>query len=346
LLPWTTIAYRKKDPSEGQAILTLRISRCLRAGLAVLALMAVASPSQGQQADKIVLHEGYPSRVASFWPNYVAAAVGLYAKQGLEVQDVVVDPNLTTSMLIGGSVEVSHADTTQLMLALQKGANLVAVGLQTDRNPYSLMAPAAIKTVADLKGKRIGAAGEIDVYTYVIKQILRKAKLDPDKDVEFVYGGGQNQRLSAIIGGAIQAGLFSPPSDARLKDQGFHVLAFAPDVAPNLALSVTTVRRDWAEQHSDILRKLLRAQYEAVQWLNNPANKAQALTILETTINARPADAEAAYDYYIGKHIWADACVHRPGLLGVVNIMHETGQLTTLTPSDVPKIADPEWCAK
>ena len=311
-----------------------------------LALAALTAPGQAQQSDKIVLHEGYPSRVASFWPNYVAAQTGLYAKQGLEVQDVVVDPNLTTSSLIGGSVEVSYADTTQLMLALQKGANLVAVGLQTDRNPYSLMSPGAIKTVADLKGKRIGAASEIDVYTYVIKQILRKAKLDPDKDVQWVFGGGQNQRFSAIIGGAIQAGLFSPPSDARLKDEGFNVLAFAPAVAPNLALSVTTVRRDWAEQHADVLRRLLLAQYQAVQWLNNPANKAQALQILETTINARPADAEAAYDYSIGKHIWADACVHRPGLVGVVNIMHVTHQLTTLTVNDVPKFADPQWCAK
>jgi ABC-type nitrate/sulfonate/bicarbonate transport system substrate-binding protein len=337
---------RKIPRSEGQAIQRLRTVSFLRAAVATLALVALASPGQAQQGDKIVLHEGYPSRVASFWPNYVAESIGLYAKEGLDVQDIVVDPNITTSSLIGGSVEVSYADTTQLMLALQKGANLVAVGLQTDRNPYSLMSPGSVKTVADLRGKRIGAASEIDVYTYVVKQILRKAKLDPEKDVEWVYGGGQNQRLTAIIGGAIQAGLFSPPSDARLKDQGFHVLAFAPDVTPNLALSVTTVRRDWAEQHPEVLRKLLHAQYEAVQWLNNPANKAQALQILETTINARPPDAEAAYDYYIGKHIWSDACVHRPGLVSVVNIMHETQQLTTLTANDIPKIADPEWCSK
>jgi hypothetical protein len=124
------------------------------------------------------------------------------------------------------------------------------------------------------------------------------------------------------------------------------VLAFAPDVAPNLALSVTTVRRDWAEKNHDVLRKLLRAQLDAVQWLNNPANKTQALQVLETAIGARPSDAEAAYDYYIGKHIWSDACVHRPGILGVVNIMHETQQLTTLGPADVPKITDTQWCAK
>lgn len=293
-----------------------------------------------------MLHESYPSKVASFWPNFVASAKGFYAKQGLDVQDVVVDPNVTVSTLIGGSTELSYADSTQLLLALQKGANLVAVGLQVERNPYSLMSSPSIKTLAELKGKKIGAANEIDVYTYVIKQILRKAKLDPDKDVEFVFGGGQNQRLSAEISGAIQAGLFSPPSDSRLRGMGFNTLAFAPDYFPNLTLSVETARRDWVQQHPDLLRKVLRAQTDAVQWLNNPANKAEALQILETSLNAKPADANAAYDYYIGKHIWSDACAHAAGLVAVADILQKTGQLTTLTPKDVPKYVDSSQCPK
>jgi len=305
-----------------------------------------ASIGGAQQPALIVLHQSYPSKVASFWPNYVAAAKGFYAKQGLDVQDVIVDPNVTTSVLIGGSVELSYADSTQLLLALQKGANLEAVGLQVERNPYSLMSSPSIKTIADLKGKRIGAAGEIDVYTYVIKQILLKAKLDPDKDVEFVFGGGQNQRLGAVISGAIQAGLFSPPSDAKLRDLGFNTLAFAPDYYPNLTLSVTTARRDWVEQHPDLLRKVLQAQTDAVHWLNNPANKAEALQILETNLNASPADAAQAYDYYVGKHIWPDACVHPAGLVSVAEILQKTGQLTTLTAKDVPKYTDNKECPK
>ena len=82
-----------------------------------------------QAQQPIVLQEAYPSRVATFWPNYVAAKQGFYAKQGLEVQDVAVDPNISVSTLIGGSVDITYGDTTQLMLALQKGANLVSLGL-------------------------------------------------------------------------------------------------------------------------------------------------------------------------------------------------------------------------
>jgi ABC-type nitrate/sulfonate/bicarbonate transport system substrate-binding protein len=318
----------------------------LVASLVLLFSSGLSAVHAQPTGDKIVVHQSYPSKVATFWPNYVAATQGFYAKEGVEVEDLVTDPNVTVSSLIGGSVELSYADSTQLLLALDKGANLVAVGLGTDRQPYKLMAPAQIKTVADLKGKKIGAASAIDIYTYVLKQILRKAKLDPDKDVEWVVGGGQNQRLSAIIGGAIQAGLFSPPSDARLKDLGFNTLAFTPDYYPNLTLSVTTVRRDWAQQHGDVLRRVLRAQEQAIRWLYNPANKAQALQILVTATGARPSDAADAYDYYIGKHVWVNACVQRAGLVNVVKIMHETQQLKTIAESDVSKFTDTQWCSK
>ena len=33
------------------------------------------------------------------------------------------------------------------------------------------------------------------IYTTVIRGLLKKAGLDPDKDVEWVYGGGQSQRM-------------------------------------------------------------------------------------------------------------------------------------------------------
>ena len=321
-----------------------------RVGVVAAALMLFLpigiSDLHAQAGAKIVIHEAFPSKNAAFWPNFVATSLGLYAKEGVEVQPVIIDPNISVSALLGGSVEISYADSTQLLLALEKGANLVAVGLSTDRQPYKLMAAPGIKTVADLKGKKIGAASAIDIYTYVLKEIMRKGGLDPDKDVDWVVGGGQNQRLAAAIGGAVQAGLFSPPSDAKLTGLGFTSLAFTPDFYPNLTLSAETVRRDWVQQNGDALRHMLAAEGVAVKWLNDPANKAQAIQILATSVNATPADAEDAYESYVGKHAWTDACIHQPGMVNVVKIMHVTQQLKTITEADVPKFADTQWCAK
>ena len=322
---------------------TLRMTRAVWA----LCCLALIAPMVASAQAPVVIHESFPSKVATFWPSFVAQAQGFYSKQGLQVEDLVVDPNVTVSTLIGGSVEVSFADSTQLLLALEKGANLVAVGIETDKNPYKLMSPSAIKKIADLKGKRIGVASAIDIYTYVAKEILRKGGLDPEKDVEWIVGGGQNQRLTAIIGGAIQAGFFTPPSDARLAAQGFNTLAFAPDYFPDLTLSATTVKRDWAQAHPDVLRKFLQAQSDAVKWLYLPANKSRALEILQEATRSSPTEAESAYEYYVGKHVFpANACVTRPGLENVVKIMRQTGQVKMLTAADVSKFTDTEWCPK
>jgi ABC-type nitrate/sulfonate/bicarbonate transport system substrate-binding protein len=322
-----------------------RILSCL-----VMCAVAVAALLRGPVAAAdapAVIHESFPSKVATFWPSFIAQAQGFYTNRGLQVEDLVVDPNLTVATLIGGSVEISVADSTQLLLALEKGANLVAVGIETDKNPYKLMAPAAIKTLKDLKGKRIGVASAIDVYTYVAHEMLRKAGLDPDKDVEWIVGGGQNQRLSAIAAGAIQAGFFTPPSDSKLAAQGFNTLAFAPDYFPGLTLSATSVKRDWALAHPDVLRHFLQAQSDAVKWLYVPANHARAVAILQQATNSSPAEAEDAYVYYVGKHVFpADACVTRLGLENVVKIMRQTGQVKSLTVADVPKFTDTQWCPK
>jgi ABC-type nitrate/sulfonate/bicarbonate transport system substrate-binding protein len=309
------------------------------------ALLLAAMVSNASAQEKTTMRQIFPSKTAAFWPNYVASAEGLYAKQNLEVENIASDPNVLISALLGGSVEVAYADSTQLMLALEKGANIVAVGLQTDRNPYKLMASPGIKTLADLKGKKVGVASAIDIYTYVVKEVLKKGGLDPDKDVEFIVGGGQNQRLAAIQSNAVQAGWFTPPADARLTAQGYVALAFAPDYYPNLTLSATSVRKDWAAAHPDAMKRFLRAQSDAVKWLYNPANKAKAIQVLVDQTGGTTADATEAYGYYIGKKVWPEnACVQKPGLANVVKILRVTGQVKTLNEGDVSKFADAEWC--
>jgi ABC-type nitrate/sulfonate/bicarbonate transport system substrate-binding protein len=97
--------------------------------IGLVLLSAVVAGRAQPASGTVVVHEAFPSKNAAFWPNFVATSLGLYAKEGIEVQPIIVDPNVSVSTLIGGSAEISYADTTQLLLALEKGANLVAVGL-------------------------------------------------------------------------------------------------------------------------------------------------------------------------------------------------------------------------
>ena len=319
-----------------------------KVGAGIIASIVIGSSSMSASAadGMTTVHYAIPSYGAAFWPNYVADKKGFYTQQNLDVKTMQIDPNITVTSLIGGSVDIAFADSTQLVYAVQKKSDLVAVGLSTDRHPYSLVGGPHITAISQLKGKKIGAVSEIDVFTYVAKKMLQNGGVDPDKDVQWVIGGNQTRRMAAMSAGLIDAGLFTPPSDSRLVSQGFHRLAFAPDLFPHLMLSTQTVRRDWAEKNGDVLRRMLRAQVNALHWLYDPANAAEAERILMDATGAKQSDAQEAYDAFVKPHAWLDGCVHREGLVTVVKILREMKQLPTLTEADVPKFSDPEWCPK
>ena len=315
--------------------------------VAALCWAAAASAADAPAGPKVTLRYVTPSITAQNWPHFIAEAEGFYKREGIDVDLIPIDPTTLLAALIGGSADMALAPAGSLIVGVDKHAAIVAAGAGADRIPYSLMAAPGIKTLKDLKGKKIGAVAPFEAYTAVIKQILRKAGLDPEKDVEFVYGGGQNQRFAALVGGAVQAGLLSPPQDAKAAEHGFTALAFTPDYYHFLQLSISTVRRDWAQQHADVLRRYLRSQAAASRWLNDRRNKAAALKILENATHSTPDEAEAAYEAYVVRvHDFPNNyCVMRPGMEALLTLMHDSGQ-TTATAADVNRYVDDEWCPK
>jgi ABC-type nitrate/sulfonate/bicarbonate transport system substrate-binding protein len=261
---------------------------------------------------------------------------------------VLAQPEAMVGALLGGSVEVALPNATGLALAVDKGANIVAVGVGADNQPYHLMASPQIKTFADLRGKKIALADPTDIYTTVTETILKKHGIKMQSDMDILYGPSQNQRYAAILNGAIQAGLFSLPADADLTSRGYNSLAFTPDEYPNITLSVNAVNRTWAQQHPDVLRKYLRARSNAIKWLKDPANKDKAIQILMTETKTPIGPATESYNYYVTKaHVFPDdGCIRRPGLDTLLRILHDQGRLTRLGPSDGGKLMDREWCPK
>ncbi len=321
----------------------MKVGRVIAAAL--LAVVLLTAPKSGTAADLTLLHVAFNSITATQWPDFISHAQGFYEREGLNVETTITQADSMMGALLGGSVEIALPPATALAIAVDKGANVVAVGVGADNQPYHFMTPPAIKSFKDLKGKTIALSDTTDVYTTVVRTILKKNGLNPDTDVNFLYGPGSNQRYAAILGGAIQGGLFALPADADLMSRGYNALAFTPDYYHHLTLSVYAVYRPWAEKNPDILRRFLRARSEAIKWLYVPANKDRAIQILMTETKLPAAAAAATYDYYVTKnHVFPrDGCVTRPGLDEVVRILSDQGRLTH---PDGGKLLDRQWCPK
>jgi len=312
----------------------------------VLATMVLSSSFAAAQNAAPALKtfiRGTVSTTAVEWTDMIARQKGFYAAEGLKIDQALISPTTITPSLIGGSIQFGFINASSMILADESGADLVAVGKGADPSPYALVAGKSIKTMADLKGKIISLSEPGDAYAEATRVILRKAGIDPEKDVTMRYGGNSNQRMAALVAGAVDAVPLVPPQDAMLVQQGFNIVARYVEDFPHLALSTTAVSRAWAAKNGDVIKAFLRAQANATKWLYDPANKEEALAILMSETKSDHASAQAAYDIYVLQlHMYAP-CVEAEGFQTLIKLLSTFNKAVK---SDEPasRYIDTQWC--
>lgn len=302
------------------------------------------SPSSGaaEDAGPVEIATTTMSITGTHWREIIAAEKGIFQAHGLIVEETLVKPDITVTTLISGDADVSFADATSTVQAIEKGANIVIVGSGMDKAPYSLVVAPDITEISDLKGKTIGAAGSTDAYTGVLFEILQDGGLSQD-DVDVVYGSSSADRVAALEGGAIAAGLVPPPRDEALVAQGFSIVAKTLDYVEMMSLSVTAVDRDWAEQNGDTLKKYMSAISEATDWLYDPANKDEAIQILSEITDTPVEASESAYnDYVAAKAFNEGACVQAEAVQELLDRQAASGAMKD---TDVNNYISTDYCA-
>ena len=122
-----------------------------------------------------------------YFPNadhagiYAAKASGEYEKAGLDVTiQAPPDPSAPLRLLQAGRADVAISYEPEVLLARDKGADVVGVGALVQKPLTSLMSIGehAITRPAQLRGKRVGTAG-IPYQSAYLRTILQNAGVDP-----------------------------------------------------------------------------------------------------------------------------------------------------------------------
>ena len=150
--------------------------------------------------------------VLDYFPNadhagiYAARETGAYAKAGLDVTITPPpDPSAPLKLLLAGRTDIAVSYEPELLLARDKGAELVSVGALVQRPLTSLMAvgKAGVRTPRDLRGKRVGTSG-IPYQSAYLKTILDTAGVDPGSVKETNVGFNL---VPAMLSGKVDATL-------------------------------------------------------------------------------------------------------------------------------------------
>ncbi|MEJ1160957.1 ABC transporter substrate-binding protein [Prosthecomicrobium sp. N25] len=206
-------------------------------------------------------------------PLVVAREKGFFAAEGLDVELIApADPSAPPRLLAAGQVDVAISYQPSLHLAVKEGLPVARFGtlVETPLNTVIVLADGPVKTVKDLKGKKVGysVSGFEDA---VLLQMLEGAGLTA-KDVELVNvnfaltGALLSGQVDAVVGGYRNFEL------TELELAGKKGRAFFPEELgiPAYDELIYLARRD--RTGDPRLPRFLAAVEKATLWLtNNPA---------------------------------------------------------------------------
>jgi ABC-type nitrate/sulfonate/bicarbonate transport system substrate-binding protein len=237
------------------------------------------------------------------WPLWVGRDKGFFAEQGFEI-DLVHTVNSIQQMtgLIDGAYDIAMTAIDNV-IAYNEGqgeaptrnkSDLVGV-MGSSSGFLSLIVAPHIKSFGDLKGTTLSVDAMTTGYSFTLRRLLAMRGLTED-DYRLVKVGGMKERFEALIRNEQVGTLMVPPFTLMARDQGFNELAPVLGVLKHFQGGVAAARRDWLKAHPEEIVGFIRGNLAALQWLYEPANKAEALDIFAAHMkNASASAAEQSY---------------------------------------------------
>ena len=205
-----------------------------------------------------VVRSAYPSANVQFLPAFVALEKGFYKREGLDAELISVRNAVTAvQALLGNQIHFIFSVGPQ-MPSIWEGSDIVLLAQQIGRPTFSMIATQDIKTVADLKGKKIGVSFGGSTFSGT-KALLELYKMNPDKDVQYISIPGSQPKIAAMQQGIIQAALLAPPSDYVALKAGFKRLANLADLFKDTAFTGLAATGKTIKENPQFVKRMVRA---------------------------------------------------------------------------------------
>ena len=196
--------------------------------------------------------------------------------------------------LAAGALDVSAVmNTASLLLAVGVGNDLViATGAAHPNRVFALVGKKGHNySVKDLKGKTV-AGPRGTVLHQMLVAALKKEGMTM-QDIQFV-SMDPPKAYAALVGNSVDAALLAAGIVVKANDAGMKTITTAEGlVKPNL---VMVARRAYAEEHPDLLKRVVAVHRKAHAWINENKEKA-----LEMGAKAQGVSPEVAQKLFTGR---------------------------------------------
>jgi ABC-type nitrate/sulfonate/bicarbonate transport system substrate-binding protein len=191
----------------------------------LLAGLLCPTVSLAQNAEKAIIT--HTSESISLAPLLYGIEKGFYRKEGIDLDFRILRTDLASAAIVGSKeVDYMYSAGTALRVAA-RGLPIRVVAYTLKNILFYLMAQPTIRSVPELKHKKIAVALPSDTGGLATKAVLKASGLDPEKDATYIAIGAASVRLAAMEAGSIDASIMPVPWNIRMRQKGFRELAFA-----------------------------------------------------------------------------------------------------------------------
>jgi NitT/TauT family transport system substrate-binding protein len=235
-------------------------------------------------------------------PMHIANDLGLFKKGGLEIKVVELAGGVYTfRAVVAGSADIASASGPFSIVGRSRGSNTKAILANMPKLEASMIVNKDIKTMADLKGKRIGIQEPGGFADVLARGVLRAAKIDP-KEVHFVSIATED--VPALVAGQVDTAMLHVEQEiiAQQKIPSLHAIARMWEIQPDNLYNVMAVTEKLIKEKPDALKAFVRGHIEATRLIYTDRAKVVPIIVKYTKL---PKDVvEKSLDLLVEKCIW------------------------------------------
>lgn len=242
-------------------------------------------------ADKVTI--SYSSRSYAFLPAQISVAKGFFKDENLEPLLIQMRSQVTVPALISGEVNYTLSFGNIIGSAMQ-GMPFKILAVLTDKPLHSVVGRPEIKTISDLRGKRIGTQ-RIGGSDHLAAEAILQAKGLDLKEVQFVtLGGDEPVRVEILKKGLVDAICTVPPGPVRLTREGYNLLGGPKDLKVGNPISAVAVTETRLKNNRDETKKVLRAILRGLRFMHE--RKEETIQIMGRWLSQTADVARDSYD--------------------------------------------------
>ncbi|HEY5000031.1 MAG TPA: ABC transporter substrate-binding protein [Usitatibacter sp.] len=305
--------------------------KALARALVALCLACAAWPACAARTLEVIVFPG-----GFNWPLWVASEKGFFASRDLEVK-LTPTPGSVYQMqnLAAGKFDIAFS-TIDNVVAYTEGQGEAPLPAPPEFFAFMggqygavrLVANPEIKSIGDFKGKSLAVDAATTGYAFVLRKILQQAGLG-EADYRLEKMGGTAKRAQALMENKTAGTILTSPLEIVPESRGYRRLANAVDVIGPYQAVLGVARRSWARAHEGELVGFIRGYIEALDWLGDPAHRAEAVAIYRKNIpQASEASANKAWEVLLTspEGFQKKGKLDRAGIATVLKLRSEFGE--------------------